>query len=74
MAREHTPIDTQFSSVNLATNLEPAFSSASFSGLNRHTTLMLSSAGGSFGISATDEVRDIVDELIFGGVRLFAMA
>lgn len=45
-----TPIDKQFSSPlfgNLTTNLEPAFSSLSFSGRNRHTTRILSSAGNS---------------------------
>lgn len=44
----HTAIEMQFSSVlfgNLTMNLEPAFSSLSFSGRKRHTTLILSSAG-----------------------------
>lgn len=42
-----TPIDKQFSSCefgNLTITLDPAFSSLSFSGRKRHTTLMLSSA------------------------------
>lgn len=42
-----TPIDIQFSSAvfgNLTITLDPAFSSLSFSGRKRHTTLMLSSA------------------------------
>lgn len=43
----HTPMEMQFSSPpdgNLTMNLEPAFSSESFSGRNLQTTLMLSSA------------------------------
>lgn len=43
-----TPIERQFSSGpcgNLTTNFDPAFSSESFNGRKRHTTLMLSSAG-----------------------------
>jgi hypothetical protein len=43
-----TAIDRQFSSGpdgNLTTNFEPAFSSLSFKGRKRHTTLMESSAG-----------------------------
>lgn len=45
-----TPMDRQFSSPllgNLTTNLDPAFSSLSFRGRKRHTTLILSSAGNS---------------------------
>ena len=45
-----TPMDRQFSSPllgNFTMNLEPAFSSLSFSGRKRHTTLILSSAGSS---------------------------
>jgi hypothetical protein len=43
-----TPIDIQFSSCpcgNFTTNFEPAFSSESFKGRNRQTTLIESSAG-----------------------------
>lgn len=44
---ELTPMEMQLSSGpegNFTMNLEPAFSSESLSGRNRHTTLMLSSA------------------------------
>lgn len=43
--------------------MEPAFSSASFNGRNLHTTLILSSAGGSLCVgSATEELSDILED------------
>lgn len=51
--------------MNFATNFDPAFSSAEFRGRKRATTLIESSAGGSFGMSsATEELREIVEEEI----------
>lgn len=55
----------QFSSVNFAMNLDPAFSSASLSGRKRHTTLILSSASGTAGgTSVTEDDRDMVEAVI----------